>query len=87
MQDLKEPAFGMLKTKMKIQGTKNPNNAYWPYCIGVMHDNNEEYEKAIPFYEEAQRKDADDMNLRRIALCYYELGDYDSALRYTKSSN
>ena len=38
MQDLKEPAFGMLKAKMKIQGTKNPNNAYWPYCIGVMPD-------------------------------------------------
>lgn len=81
MQDLKEPAFGMLKAKMKIQGTKNPNNAYWPYCIGVMHEHNEEYEKAIPFYEEAQRKDADDMNLRRIAQCYYEMGDYDSALR------
>lgn len=82
MQKLKEPAFGMLKTKLKIQGTKNPNNAYWPYCIGVMHENIDEYEKAIPFYEEAQRKDADDMNLRRIAQCYYELGDYDSALRY-----
>ncbi len=82
MQELKEPAFGMLKTKLKIQGTKNPNNAYWPYCIGVMHENIDEYEKAIPFYEEAQRKDADDMNLRRIAQCYYELGDYDSALRY-----
>lgn len=81
MQDLKEPAFGMLKAKMKIQGTKNPNNAYWPYCIGVMHEHNEEYEKAIPFYEEAQRKDADDMNLRRIAQCYYEMGDYNKALR------
>ena len=82
MQELKEPAFGMLKTKLKIQGTKNPNNAYWPYCIGVMHENSDEYEKAIPFYEEAQRKDADDINLRRIAQCYYELGDFDSALRY-----
>lgn len=81
MQELKEPAFSMLKAKMKIQGTKNPNNAYWPYCIGVMHENSEEYEKAIPFYEEAQRKDADDMNLRRIAQCYYEMGDYDKALK------
>lgn len=81
MQDLKEPAFSMLKAKMKIQSTKNPNNAYWPYCIGVMHENNDEFEKAIPFYEEAQRKDADDMNLRRIAQCYYEMGDYDNALK------
>lgn len=28
MQDLKAPAFDMLKAKMKIQGTKNPNNVY-----------------------------------------------------------
>ena len=82
MQELKEPAFGMLKSKMKIQSTKNPNNAYWPYCIGVMHEHNEEYDKAIPFYEEAHRKDADDMNLRRIAQCYYELGDYENALAH-----
>ena len=82
MQALKEPAFGMLKAKMKIQSAKSPNNAYWPYCIGVMHEHNEEYEKAIPFYEEAHHKDADDMNLRRIAQCYYELGNYDKALIY-----
>ena len=44
--------------------------------------NQEEYEKAIPFYEEAHNKDADDMNLRRIAQCYYELGNYDKALIY-----
>ena len=81
MQELKEPAFGMLKAKLKIQGTKNPNTSYWPYCIGVMHEHNEEYEKAIPYYQEAQHKDADDMTLRRIAQCYYELGDYDNALR------
>ena len=66
MQELKGSAFELLKTKMKIQSTKNPNNAYWPYCIGVMHEHNEEYEKAIPFYMEAQRIDADDFTLRRI---------------------
>lgn len=82
MQELKEPAFGMLKAKMKIQSAKSPNNAYWPYCIGVIHEHMEEYEKAIPFYEEAHQKDADDMNLRRIAQCYYELGNYDKALIY-----
>lgn len=82
MQELKEPAFGMLKAKMKIEGTKNPNNSYWPYCIGVMHEHNEEYNKAIPFYEEAHKKDADDINLRRISQCYYEMGQYENALNY-----
>ena len=80
MQELKGSAFELLKTKMKIQSTKNPNNAYWPYCIGVMHEHNEEYEKAIPFYMEAQRIDADDFTLRRISQCYYQLGDYHIAL-------
>lgn len=80
IQVLKEPAVGMLKAKLKIQGSKNPNESYWPYCIGVIHEHNDEYEKAIPFYEEAQHKDADDMNLRRIAQCYYALGDYEKAL-------
>ena len=80
MQELKGSAFELLKTKMKIQSTKNPNNAYWPYCIGVMNEHNEEYEKAIPFYMEAQRIDADDFTLRRISQCYYQLGDYHNAL-------
>lgn len=80
MQELKGSAFELLKTKMKIQSTKNPNNAYWPYCIGVMHEHYEEYEKAIPFYMEAQRIDADDFTLRRISQCYYQLGDYHNAL-------
>ena len=80
MQELKGSAFELLKTKMKIQSTKNPNNAYWPYCIGVMHEHYEEYEKAIPFYMEAQRIDADDFTLRRISQCNYQLGDYHNAL-------
>lgn len=81
MQTLRGPALNMMKTKMRIQISKNPNNAYWPYCLGVLYEHNNEYEKAIPFYEEAQRKDAYDANLRRVAQCYYELGDYDSALQ------
>lgn len=28
------------------------------------------------------KKDADDMNLRRIAQCYYEMGQYETALSY-----
>lgn len=82
MQSLEEPALGMLVTKMKIQMAKSPNNAYWPYCIGVLHEDKEKYEAAIHFYEEANRKDADDINLHRIAQCYYKLGNYDKALAF-----
>ena len=80
MQELKGSAFELLKTKMKIQSTKNPNNAYWPYCIGVMHEHNEEYEKAIPFYMEAQRIDADDFTKRRPTQCYTQRRESHNAL-------
>ena len=82
IQDLKEPAFGMMKAKLKIQGAKCPNEPYWPYCIAVMHEQNEEYEKAIPLYEEANSMDANCINLQRISDCYYRIGDFDNALRY-----
>lgn len=82
MQELEEPAFGMLKAKLKIQSTKEPNKAYWPHCIAVMHEHKDEFLKAIPFYKEAHSKDANDIFLRRIAQCYYETGNYKEALAY-----
>ncbi len=82
MQDLKEPAFSMIKAKMKIQSAKNPNEAKWPYYIGIIHENSEQYEKAIPFYEEANNKDTNDAFLYRMANCYSEIGNYEKALEY-----
>ena len=86
MQELEEPAFGMLKAKLKIQSTKEPNKAYWPHCIAVMHEHKEEYLKAIPFYKEANSKDANDVFLRRIAQCYYQAGEYKDALTYIEKA-
>lgn len=82
MLGLKEPALGMIKAKMKIQSIKNPNNEYWPYFLAYLHEYNEEYDKAISYYEESHRKAADDKVLRRIAQCYYELGDFNNSLKY-----
>ena len=81
MLDLKEPAFGIMKAKLKIQGAKQPNEAYWPYCIAAMHEDKDEYDKAVTFYEEANSKDDDDVLRRRLAVCYKEIGDYNNALR------
>lgn len=80
MQTLKEPAKGMMVAKLKIQGKKKPNEAFWSYCIGAIYEYGNDYSKAITYYQEAQSKEADDVNLRRIAQCYHELGDFSNAL-------
>ncbi|MCD8296531.1 MAG: tetratricopeptide repeat protein [Prevotella sp.] len=86
IQDLDEPAFSMMEAKMKIQSAKNPNESRWPYYIAIMYECKEQYEKAISYYEEAQRKDAKDYTLNRIANCYYEEGNYDRALKYVNQA-
>ncbi len=82
LRTLKEPAFDMMIAKMKIQSAKNPNEYIWPYYIGYMYENNEEYDKAIQYFQESQRKNASTITARQIAICYSEMGDYDMALNY-----
>ena len=50
---LKEPAFTMLVSKIKIKSAKSPNEATWPYIIGTMYEENKQYEKAIEYYNKA----------------------------------
>lgn len=75
-------AFNTLVSKLKIQSNKEPNNYYWSYCLGVLHESKDKYSKAIAYYEEAYKKDADALTAKRIATCYDELGDYASAINY-----
>lgn len=77
---LKEPAFTMLVSKIKIQAAKSPNEATWPYIIGTMYEQNEEYRKAIEYYNTANKIDVSPTIYQRISVCQYELGNYDAAL-------
>ena len=77
---LKDPAFTMLVSKMKIQSKKSPNEARWPYIMATMYQQDKQYEKAIESYEEANKRNASPVILRWISQCYSELGQYDMAL-------
>ena len=77
---LKDPAFTMLVSKMKIQSMKSPNEARWPYVMATMYQQNKQYKKAVGSYEEANKRNASPVILRWIAQCYSEMGQYEKAL-------
>lgn len=77
---LKEPAFTMLVSKMKIQSVKSPNEARWPYVMGTMYQHEKQYKKAVEAYEEANKRNASPAILRWVAHCYSEMGLYENAL-------
>lgn len=77
---LKDPAFTTLISKLKVQSIKSPNEAKWPYIIGILYEQNKQYEKAVESYTTANSKDVNASVYERISLCNYELGDYDAAL-------
>lgn len=78
---LKEPAFTMMVSKMKVQMAKSPNEASWPYIIGTMYEQSKKYEKAIEYYDLANKRDESPTIHERLSVCQYELGNYDLALR------
>ena len=77
---LKEPAFTMLVSKIKVQSAKSPNEATWPYILGTMYEQNKHYTKAIEYYETANSKDVSPSVYQRISICHYEMGKYEDAL-------
>lgn len=77
---LKDPAFTMLVSKMKIQSLKSPNEARWPYVMATMYQHSKQYKKAVESYEEANKRNASPVILRWIAQCYSEMGQYEKAL-------
>ena len=80
MQDILDDAFDAMKVKLKVQCTKNPNEATWPYYLGVIHEKTKRYNDAINYYKQANSKDANATFDVRIAHCYNEMGDFANAL-------
>lgn len=82
MQRLPQEASNILKSKLKIQMTKQPTNRYWPYCLAIIADANNEYNEAISFYEKANNLDPNSLFLEKISKCYVYQRDYAKALNY-----
>lgn len=77
---LKDPAFSMLASKIKVQAAKQPHEATWPYILGIIYDQNNLLEKAIECYKSALDKDLSPTFYYRMSMCQYELGKYHDAL-------
>lgn len=78
--NLEEPAFTMMISKLKIQAIKSQNEVTWPYLAGMMYEGKNNYNKAIENYQEANKRNASPLILRRISICYFDEGKYDEAL-------
>lgn len=80
MQQVADSAMVPLVAKLKVQSVKNPNNEYWLYCLGVVHERTDAYKKAIEYYTSCYNKDASDVVAYRISQCHSEMGNFSLAL-------
>ena len=79
---LADSAFTLTVNKLKVQKMKKPEARYFAYDLGVIHERAKKYREAIPYYEESFALDDDADDAYRLAHCYNQLGDFDSALRF-----
>lgn len=82
MPEVADSAMVPLVAKLKIQSAMNPNNDYWPYCIGVVYETQGAYKKAITYYEDSQKNAPSPVTAYRISNCYSEAGNFASALKH-----
>ena len=79
---LADSAFTLTVNRLKVQKMKKPEAHYFAYDLGVIHERAKKYREAIPYYEESFALDDDADDAYRLAHCYNQLGDFDSALRF-----
>lgn len=78
--DLPNSARTMLIAKMRVRAAKSPNEPIWPYVIGSIYEDSNEYEKAIKAYSEANAIQPSAVTYSRMAICCQHIGDYEEAL-------
>lgn len=83
MQELADSSYISISSRLKAQATKEPNNVYWPYCLGIVSEKTKRYDKAIEYYKKAMELDNDAAVNNRIAQCYRSTGNLSDALTYS----
>ena len=78
---IKDPAFTMLVSKMKIQSAKAPNEEKWSNILGRMYAQNNMHLKAIDAFMEANRRNTSSETYNLISFCYSKMGQYENALK------
>jgi len=82
MQEIADSAFVQINSKLKAKAVTNANEAYWPYCLGIINEHTRRYQEAINNYLKAAKLDEDALTYRRISSCYDEIGIWTSAIEY-----
>lgn len=82
MQQASDSDFATTAAKFAVQTVKEPNNFYWPYCLGIVYEYNGRYKEAIGYYEKSNKIELSDGKIYRISKCYKYLGNYAKALEY-----
>lgn len=77
-----DTAYVFLAAKLKAKSATEPNQDYWPYCLGILNESSGKYALAIDFYLKSLKIDPDDRTANRISNCYKELGDWEQAIAY-----
>ena len=77
-----EEALPVVKAKLQVQANKNANEAEWYYYLGQVLEANNKHNEAISYYEQAHNRDANAAFMERIANCYFDMDNYESALDY-----
>lgn len=80
MVELAQKNNSELLTKLKIKQVKEPNEPYWPYCIGVVYENLEKYDQAIIYYSKSLEIEREPIIYNRLSECYYSLGNFTKSL-------
>lgn len=80
MCHLDNPATTIMTAKLRVQAAKNSNDQKWPYLLGMVYEQNKQYEKAIQAYNDATEKEPSSVIYYRIAMCQYVEGLFSESL-------
>lgn len=82
LQEFKLPEADTILTKLRMQGTKEPNDGRWCYYEGMVLRNVNEYAKAAKAFLKANETPMGPTPLMLVSDCYSSMGEYDLALKY-----
>lgn len=80
MRDLKGEARDAMKVRLKIKANKDKKNGVWPYYLGLLAYDEDNYIESITYYQKSFEIEADPLLMFNISGCYMDMGDYRSAL-------
>ena len=86
MTEMEGAGKNTLMARLKVQQIKQPNEACWPYYIGVLYEADMLYGKAIQCFETSNKILPNDVVCHWIAQCYKRMGEYDEAMKYIEQS-